>query len=47
VIFEHDVVNNSVTTVKGTLGWPTEEAENEELSLPLSTVSQLVRQPGT
>jgi hypothetical protein len=45
MIFRHDEVNSSVSTIRGTLGWPTDEAENDEFAEPFSTVSQLVRQP--
>jgi hypothetical protein len=45
VIFRYDEENNSVSTINGTLGWPTDEAENDQFAEPLSTVSQLVVVP--
>jgi len=43
--FRYDDEMNSLSTINGTLGWPTGEAENDQYAEPLSTVSQLVRQP--
>jgi hypothetical protein len=43
--FRFDEDTNSLSTINGTIGWPTDEAENDQFAEPLSTVSQLVRQP--
>jgi hypothetical protein len=45
MIFRYEEDTNSLSTVNGTLGWPTGEAENDQFAEPLSAVSQLVRQP--
>jgi hypothetical protein len=45
MIFRYEENTNSVSTINGTLGWPTHEAENDQFTEPLSAVSQLVRQP--
>lgn len=43
--FVYDEDTDSLSTVNGTLGWPIDEAENDQFAEPLSAVSQLVRQP--
>jgi hypothetical protein len=43
--FRYDEELNSLSTINGTLGWPTAEAENDQFAEPLSAVSQLVRVP--
>jgi hypothetical protein len=42
VIFRYDEVNDSLSTINGTLGWPTNEAENDQFAEPLSAVSEWV-----
>jgi hypothetical protein len=43
--FRYDEELNSLSTINGTLGWPTAEAENDQFAEPLSAVSQLVIVP--
>ena len=45
MIFRYDEELNSLSTINGTLGWPTDEAENDQFAEPLSKVSQLVVVP--
>jgi hypothetical protein len=45
VIFRYDEELNSLSTINGTLGWPTGEAENDQFAEPLSRVSELVVVP--
>jgi hypothetical protein len=45
VIFRYDEELNALSTINGTLGWPTDEAENDQFAEPLSKVSQYVWVP--